>query len=297
LSNSYSGVITGRGVLLTGPAGLINEGNIGLAGGISDLYGDVSNAGSLAISGRSTVVFWDDVDNLGVLSVGLHSSATFFGDLTGSGVIGPGDKYIEGDLKPGASPGRMIFEGDVHFGIASGLEAELAGVSSGEFDSLEVGGMLVPGGILRVTLIDGFIPQVGDSFDILDFGSLSGSGFNTVDLPELTGRKAWDESNLYTTGIIEVIAMLHGDTDVDWDVDADDLDLFKTAFGAAGDWRTDFNEDGVVDLIDFALMRENFGVVPGPGPIAVPESAIPEPFTAGILTLGGLAILRRRRKV
>jgi hypothetical protein len=292
-----SGLITARDATLRFSSGLYNDGSLALGFGTSDIHGDIENTkfGYVVVSGASQAAFYDDVINDGVIQVSAGSTAIFFGDFSGDGTTGTGTVFLEGDTRPGFSPGEMSFGGDVSIGAMASVGIELAGLVGGdEYDRLSVAGELAPGGTLQVTLIGGFTPQVGDWFDILDFGSLAGGGFDAVDLPELTGRKAWDESKLYTTGIIEVIGMLHGDTDVDWDVDDDDLELFKTVFGAAGDWRTDFNEDGRVDLIDFALMRENFGVVPGPAP-GLATSATPEPFTASMLALGGLAILRRRR--
>jgi hypothetical protein len=90
--------------------------------------------------------------------------------------------------------------------------------------------------------------------------------------------------------------MLDGDTDVDWDVDSDDLDNLMSVFGAEGDWRTDFNEDGRVDLADFVLMRANFGAGSGLSPVAAPAVATPEPGTAVLLLLGLGAVIRRRKK-
>ena len=298
LNNSTTGVITGRGTLITGPAGLTNEGNVGLAGSFSDVYGDVSNqeTGTIAISGGATTVFWDDVDNLGAINVGLNSSATFFGQVTGNGAGGLGDKYIEGDLKPGSSPGTMTFGGDVYFGPAAGLETELAGASGGEFDVVDVEGQLTCGGTLQIVLISGFAPDVGDTFDILDWGSLADAEFDAIELPGLAGRKVWDASGLYSVGEISVIGMLPGDTDVDWDVDSVDYDNFLAAFGGAGDWHTDFNEDGSVDLGDLAIMRDYFGTVAGSPMGAKSQAAIPEPGTLALMTIGGLTVLKSRRR-
>ena len=52
-------------------------------------------------------------------------------------------------------------------------------------------------------LINGFDPQAGNSFDLFDFGSLSGI-FDTVNLPELTPGLTWNTSNLYLTGELSV---------------------------------------------------------------------------------------------
>jgi len=84
-----------------------------------------------------------------------------------------------------------------------------------------------------------------------------------------------------------------GDTNGNGIVDAYDLDRFENQFGGApsGD-SADFDDNGIVDLDDFAILRGNwlFGVVP-----TAPEPA-PEPATMSLLALGGLMVLRRRRK-
>jgi hypothetical protein len=57
---------------------------------------------------------------------------------------------------------------------------------------------------LEVGLINDFAPQLGDRFDLLDWGSLSGR-FDAVGLPALGGGLAWDASALYATGEIGVV--------------------------------------------------------------------------------------------
>ena len=169
-------------------------------------------------------------------------------------------------------------------------------VGGDEYDRLAVAGDLTPGGTLQISLIDGFAPDVGAVFDVFDWGSLAEATFDAIELPELVGRKAWDTSGLYSTGAISVIGMLPGDTDVDWDVDYTDYNNFVAVFGGTGDWRTDFNEDGVVDLSDFAIMRGNFGFGVEPAPDVELAAPAPEPTTLVLLGLGSLAVLRKRRK-
>jgi hypothetical protein len=145
-------------------------------------------------------------------------------------------------------------------------------------------------------LIDEFAPEVGDTFDILDWGALAAGSFNAIELPTLTGRKAWDASGLYITGEISVIGMLDGDTDSDRDVDSDDLLALVAVFGTEGNWRTDFSEDGRVDLADFALQRANFGTGVGASPPGAATAATPEPATL-ILMASGLPLLLKRKRL
>ena len=110
-------------------------------------------------------------------------------------------------LAPGSgSPGTttitenyLLEEGEV--------QIELAGTAAGtQHDKVIVNGELDIGGLaeLNVSLIDGFIPTAGDRFDIFDFGSLTGA-FDMVHLPWLGLGLAWDQSQLYTDGILAVL--------------------------------------------------------------------------------------------
>ena len=301
LTNAVStGLITGRDATLRFTGGLTNSGLLALSFGASDVSGEIGNTvlGRIVVSGNSQATFYDDMVNNGEVQVSAGSTAVYFGDVTGAGAFtGTGRNHFEGELHPGSSPAELTFGGDVVFGSQAGLEIELGGTVEGdEHDSLDIAGNLMPGGALQVVLIDDFTPGVGDTFDILDWGSLTGAEFNEIELPGLVGRKVWDTSDLYDTGEISVIGMLDGDTDVDWDVDSVDLANLAGVFGGAGDWHTDFNEDGRVDLTDFAMLRGNFGAGVGSSPIGGPGAATPEPATLSLLVLGGLAMLRRRRE-
>jgi formylglycine-generating enzyme required for sulfatase activity len=307
-SSSAAGFVS-DGELYTGANTVtINDANQAVLGSLTQLGTDIAD-GTLAVGNGLVVEFGKNISGRGVVDtpddelVPLINNGAVIGDAPGAieltgyvkGVGTLTNVTVGGTFSPGLSAVRMHAT-NLGIGAAGKLIMELGGLSGGsEYDQLVVAGDLTLGGTLQVTLIDGFAPEIGDKFDILDWGSLAGSEFDTVQLPELAGRKSWDESKLYTTGIIEVIAMLYGDTDDDRDVDDDDYNLFTTVFGSAGDWRTDFNEDGRVDLTDFALMRGNFGVGVGPSPGVAPAAPTPEPLTLSILALGGLAIIRRRR--
>ena len=79
------------------------------------------------------------------------------------------------------------------------MEFNLGGTSTNAHDRLVVSGTLYAGGTLAVSLIDGFKPASGGTFDILDFTAVDGE-FEELDFPGCAAN--WDISKLYTTGEI-----------------------------------------------------------------------------------------------
>jgi probable HAF family extracellular repeat protein len=88
----------------------------------------------------------------------------------------------------------------------------------------------------------------------------------------------------------------HGDCDEDGDVDYDDFSALALSFGATGGWGDgDFDGDGVVGFDDFSALAFNFGYGTGTGAVDYPVG-VPEPATAALLALGGLALVRPKRR-
>jgi hypothetical protein len=83
-----------------------------------------------------------------------------------------------------------------------------------------------------------------------------------------------------------------GDANLDGLVDVIDLGLLATNYGGTTDvtWDLgDFNADGVIDVIDLGLLATYYGQ----GSLHGVQT--PEPTTLGLLALGALGIIRRRR--
>ena len=88
---------------------------------------------------------------------------------------------------------------------------------------------------------------------------------------------------------------LAGDANADNVVDESDFQqLIKQFGGTPGEQNADFNGDGTVNLADFVLQRNNFGVVLDSGPAGQLSLLIPEPTTFAAI-LAGLGFLVRRR--
>ena len=199
LTNAVTtGNITASHAVMRFNGGLSNQGSVGISFGTSNVYGDIDNqsGATIAVKGNSNVTFWDDLTNNGTVEVSSGSAVAHFGILSGEGSFtGGGTNFVEGGLAPGSSPGTMSFDGNLVLGASSTTLMELAGTATGEYDRLVVAGELTLGGNLEVELIDNFIPQVGDVFDlfVLEPGVEFQGSFSNIELP-LINNGVWDTS-------------------------------------------------------------------------------------------------------
>ncbi|MDP6545639.1 MAG: trypsin-like serine protease [Phycisphaerae bacterium] len=124
--------------------------------------------------------------------------------------------------------------------------------------------------------------------------------------PNVTQNAVYDNSSLYANlaeyrADIDAIRLIPLPGDADWDGDVDDLDIgiLQATFGQIGpDLQADFNDDNIVNLEDFAILRTNLGMVSGngiPGAEDLPVQLVPEPATI-ILLAGAVGLLGRSRK-
>lgn len=189
---------------------LIVGGTDASPGGTANIQ--VTNGGK--ITAGQTVKIWQggaiDVTGGGAVVVGSGSPATTGTLRVGSGGALEGLGTVVGDVlltggavAPGVSIGKLTINGD--FAQQSGtLGFEIGGTAPASgYDQLSVNGHAALGGTLQISLLEGFSPASGDSFNILDWNSRSGE-FSDVLLPSLGPRKSWDLNQLYTDGIIAV---------------------------------------------------------------------------------------------
>ena len=90
-------------------------------------------------------------------------------DLTDGGLANGNLNLFGGTLlNPGASPGTATIDGD--FNVNSGtFEIELGGVAAGLSDLIDVSGEAnILGGLIDFSLIDDYIPGVGDTIEFLN---------------------------------------------------------------------------------------------------------------------------------
>ncbi|MEP4078990.1 hypothetical protein [Haloferula sp.] len=165
--------------------GLVNEGTLNLID--ATLAGDVRSPAGSTVNVAGTTVF-----------EGLFSGAVSFSGT--SNLI-----TFSGGYSPGDSPAVVSFGGSLGLSATNTLVMELGGPDAGGgYDQLQVADSLEMGGTLEVVLLSPFQPLAGQSFDLFDFASTSGS-FANISLPPLSNGLTWDSSRLASEGIIEVV--------------------------------------------------------------------------------------------
>lgn len=283
--------------------GVSNSGTISITGGTFDTnnrpfansgtingYGTirtgsiVNSSGTLLSVGEGNMDVFGNFTNNGVVNIQTGRSAYFYGTVKGSGSFsGGGTAVFLNSLSPGNSPALVTMAGNATLVGGTSLAMELGGTTAGStYDQLHVGGALSIGGVLGVSLINGFMPAIGSSFDLLDWGTLSGT-FSSLSLPSLAAGQ-WDTSQLYTTGVLSVVP-LPGDFDNNGVVDMADYVVWRHGLG------TTYTQN------DYDVWRTHFGTTSGGGSqLADGQSAaVPEPSLAMLLGAAAAAGFWRRR--
>ena len=149
-----------------------NNGTVSIVAGNLNFLQGIDN-------GENAVINLGD----GTLNPGDTLNLASGDSLIGSGTLAA-NLVSSGTVSPGNSAGSITVQGDYTQSADGILEMELGGTTAGtQYDQLTVTGTATMAGTLNVSLIDGFIPQVGDSFTILPYGTRSG-GFSTLNVPE-----------------------------------------------------------------------------------------------------------------
>lgn len=218
----------------------------------------------------------------------------------GAGVLTiDGQLNHEGRLEFDALPGGgMIITGDAVFGDSSTLTVALidsseAGVTH---DQLAVTGSATLGGTLEVTALPGFAALPGDRFEVLTYGSSTGSFDTFVGIGPGVGGYAglWFEVE-QSAGAVELVAKaLLGDANLDGTVDDMDLAIIQANLGdpTKTSWLDGNFSGSSVSLYDAYLLFTNYGSSISPPTV----SAIPEPTSPALLGLGSMLLGARRKR-
>lgn len=193
-----------------------------------------------------------------------------------------------GALAPGDLAGLTTITGD-YLQAAGSLDIDIvAGASRGvTYDAVNVGGDVTLAGLLRPSLLGGFVPDAADAFTILSALSMSITGSFTNELP---GNRIPTVDGLgtflitYTAGDImlsDFRVRADGDFDFDDDVDGDDFLAWQRSVGT------------VYDADDLADWRAHFGEG---GSLTATSSVVPEGATLTLAALGLPILLTCNRR-
>ncbi len=216
-----------------------------------------------------------------------------FVKVTGSGQSGAGGKPVTfnrdqwtGDY---AEAGVLAITADVRnlAGSAETLEVRLALLGFGGPFASQQSFVLEPGSDWTPVRFD----LEAERFS--GFGNFNSTLTNLTELRFFHGTSAsspgpdaelmFGLDNVTAVGAIEAVP---GDADGDGDVDAFDLGLWQTQFGATGDGLSaDFDVDGDVDAFDLGIWQIHFGT-------GLNGAAVPEPATLVVL-VSAMALARR----
>ncbi|MGE5309261.1 MAG: LEPR-XLL domain-containing protein, partial [Deltaproteobacteria bacterium] len=112
-------------------------------------------------------------------------------------LVGFGSVVDSGLMRYGNSP-AILNVTDYTLASGSTLEIEIGGLTPGPgtpldngYDQINASGLAALAGDLQITLINGFTPVVGQTFDFLTFGSISGA------FASATGLAGWGDGTLY----------------------------------------------------------------------------------------------------
>ncbi len=300
--NNPGGLIVGQGTLISRLA-FINAGEMAFSGA-TNLVGDMTNnpGALILVSGGGPTTFFDDLTHDGELRTSGGSTSVFLGTISGTGSFtGTGTTRFEGDFTPGASPADIAFAGDVELTGSANLEIELlgiGGVPGTDFDHLNIAGTLDLGGTLSISLLGGYTPSLGDSFQVLTAGARNGT-FDSVLGAVLGGGLLFDVvygSNDVTLNVIG--SSLPGDLDGDGFVGINDLNI------VLGNWNqnvppadplADPSGDNFVGIDDLNEVLGNWNA--GTPPLAAVKVSIPEPATGLFALIGTISLAFRRSRL
>ncbi|MBL9168134.1 MAG: putative Ig domain-containing protein, partial [Verrucomicrobiales bacterium] len=206
LLNAADGVLrvlqgTGGGRVIN--AELDNRGTLEVAANLELLAGaNHRNSGLMEVTAGTTTVSAGSFSNQGetrvmaaatlVLSgAALANSAT--GLLSGTGTLDLSAASAAtnvGVVAPGVSSGTLRVTGDYPQSAGGRLQLEIGGFTpTTQYDRLMVSGQALLGGLVRATLVNGFLPKKDDAFTVLTYASRNGS-FAAVQSAE-PERIAW----------------------------------------------------------------------------------------------------------
>jgi autotransporter-associated beta strand protein len=218
LENTDAGTVTAAG------AGSLTKSGVGTM----VLEGSQNYSGTTTVS-EGVLAVNGSVNGVGAVTVAAS------GTLSGDGSVA-GAATVLGTLSPGMAIGDLDFGSTVDLQASSTLRAEITGLTT--HDKIISVGAVTAAGSIEVVL-DGYVPSVGNTFNLVTAPSITGTPTFDFDEAVLPSGLAWDTSDFNTTGSISIISSSAYDA---WE------ELYGLTEGKFGD----DDGDGVANILEFA---------------------------------------------
>lgn len=260
---------------------LNNEGTLRKSGGSgdSDFGGRINNNGGQIIVQTGRIVMNELIQSAGTIQLfgtGIRSPNLVLngGLLTGAAALTANVTNNGGVFEPGGpTAGLVTISGDAGvFSLYSqnaggSLRMQIGGATPGTaHDQIQAATNFSLNGGLNLQLINGFQPNVGDSFTIMTCGGLRSGTFTRVSGTQLPGGKQFVVQYNSNSVVLSVVSNggIVGDLDGSGSVGLQDLSILLSSFGACDGEANfapaaDINGDGCVGLQDLATLLSNFG--------------------------------------
>jgi hypothetical protein len=256
ITNNGSLGLRGTGAFLELLTDLTNNGEININSDDNIFNAHVDAAADVAINGVGSINL-SSVQDTGDARLRANAFTLTVGSgqtITGSGNL-QGTMHVDGTINPDGAPFRQFTIDEMTLSPTSEFVADLGGLLAGEFDRLLLNSsdtIDLGDATVTVNLDPGYVPVFGDTWDIIDGGTIIGS-FGTVNVP------AAPTAQIYR--VVEepsrVFAVLTCQADFTGDnfLDVFDVFLFLDLFNAASP-RADFTGDGSLDIFDVFLFLD-----------------------------------------
>jgi autotransporter-associated beta strand protein len=308
-SNAYTGdtVVSGGQLTLTTTGSIASSAHVNVSSGATFTLAASTATSLVGVLPRSLGQL--NVNGNAVFATAVNQGNRQIVSATGISIGGNGSSYT-GRLDVGNNDVDVVNAGTL--GLASINAAAVAGYNGGSWNGT--------GGIVSSA-------AAGDPTHLTALGVILNSNNGTTSGTPLYGSATgslglFDGLNPSVSDVL-IKYTYYGDTNLSGLVDGSDYSRVDTTYGneafvngvatnpISGWYNGDFNYDGVVDGSDYTLMDNAFNqegaalstaiATPtaqiGTAQIGAGTSAVPEPTTIGLLGLGALGLLGRRKRV
>ena len=187
----------------------------------------------------------------------------------------------------------MIHSLDVSLDTTSIVQVSITNTPG--FSNFQSSGIFVLDGVIAPNLLNGFIPSMGQVFDVINAAGGVIGAFDNSSFVSNTGGLLVEWDVLYGPNKVSLEAVTAGGTPGDYDgngfVDGADYQRWRADFGSKSDLAADGNGNGVVDAADYTVWRDHLGT----GSVSSGSLAVPEPSTGIVMIAAIVGLFASRR--